>query len=177
MKFSTYAYLLVIGSVAAQDYISPEKRYTAGQDLPECHGNNGPLGINCIAPPCSGTNGPKDGPTGTPCLQDEPADIPHYNTDPVAGRPYATTGDRTRTEDGLGHYPSPPNHADYNNDKAASPAPYEGGNMTPGSGKQPITAAYFPDNYPKIASLVAFPEPQPIGTLMSQLSARSMENY
>merc|ERR1712086_685993 len=95
MKFATYAYLLALGSVAAQDYIAPEKRYTNAGGLPACHGNNGP----------------KDGPTGTPCLQDEPADIPHYNTDATAGRPYATTGDRTRTETGLGHYPNPPNHA------------------------------------------------------------------
>ncbi len=36
-----------------------------------------------------------DGPTGTPCERDEPAAIPHYNTDPKAGRPYQTTGDIT----------------------------------------------------------------------------------
>ena len=176
MKYAAFALLAaMVSDVSAQAYVSPEKRYTTSGGLPECHGNNGPLGINCVAPPCSGTNGPKDGPTGTPCLQDEPADIPHYNTDPTAGRPYATTGDRTRTEDGLGHYPSPPNHADYNNDKAASPAPYEGGNMAPGTGFHPITPAYFPDNYPRM--LVQIPEPQPIGTLMAQLNARSMENY
>ena len=172
MKFATYTYLLALGTVAAQtQYVAPEKRYTAGQDLPECHGNNGPLGINCIAPPCSGTNGPKDGPTGTPCLQDEPADIPHYNTDPTAGRPYATTGDRTRTEAGLGHYPSPANHADYNSDNTASPEPFSQGNFVPLSGHQPITTAYFPDNYPAHKSLLAF-EGEPIGTLMAQLSAR-----
>merc|ERR1719310_207634 len=139
MKYAAFALLAaMVSDVSAQAYVSPDKRYTTPGGLPECHGNNGPLGINCVAPPCSGTNGPKDGPTGTPCLQDEPADIPHYNTG-----------------------------------AAASPAPYEGGNMTPGSGKQPITAAYFPDNYPAV--LVQVPEPQPIGTLMAQLNARSME--
>merc|ERR1711971_1348893 len=65
-----------------------------------------------------------------PILQDEPADIPHYNTDATAGRPYATTGDRT-TETGLGHYPNPPNHADFNNPNLESPAPYhDGASMT-----------------------------------------------
>merc|ERR1712046_218736 len=153
MKFASYAILAAIGNVA-------------GQDLPECHGDNGPLGINCIAPPCSGTNGPKDGPTGTPCLQDEPADIPHYNTDPTAGRPYATTGDRTRTETGLGHYPNPPNHADFNNPNLASPAPYpDGASMTPGSGTAAITPAYMQTGEEMSLG-------QPIGTLMAQLEAR-----
>ena len=171
MKFATYTYLLALGTVAAQtQYVAPEKRYTAGQDLPECHGNNGPLGINCVAPPCSGTNGPKDGPTGTPCLQDEPADIPHYNTDPTAGRPYATTGDRTRTETGLGHFPNPPNHADFNNPNLATPAPYEqGANIPAGAGtgfKAAITPAYM-----QMTEEMSFPEPQPIGTLMAQLES------
>merc|ERR1712146_276579 len=76
MKYATLALLAaMVSDVSAQAYVSPEKRYTTAGGLPECHGNNGPLGINCVAPPCSGTNGPKDGPTGTPCLQDEPADI------------------------------------------------------------------------------------------------------
>merc|ERR1719327_1615732 len=65
--------------------------------LPACHGNNGPDGVNCAREVCSGTNGPKDGHTGTPCTREEPADIPHYNTDPEAGRPYQTTGDLTAT--------------------------------------------------------------------------------
>merc|ERR1712070_521731 len=65
--------------------------------LPACHGNNGPDGKNCAKETCSGTNGPKDGHTGTPCTREEPADIPHYNTDPEAGRPYQTTGDLTHT--------------------------------------------------------------------------------
>jgi len=175
MKFSTYAILATIGTVAAQDYISPEKRYTAAGGLPECHGNNGPLGINCIAPPCSGTNGPKDGPTGTPCLQDEPADIPHYNTDPTAGRPYATTGDRTRTETGLGHYPNPPNHADFNNPNMATPAPYSGATPMTGAGTG-FTSAITPA-YMQMTEEMSFPVAQPIGTLMAQLEARSMENY
>jgi len=49
--------------------------------LPECHGNNGPDGVNCARAACTGTNGPKDGPNGTPCTQAEPDSIPHYNTD------------------------------------------------------------------------------------------------
>lgn len=65
--------------------------------LPECHGNNGPDGVNCARAVCSGTNGPMDGHTGTPCTREEPASVPHYNTDPVAGRPYQTTGDISPT--------------------------------------------------------------------------------
>merc|ERR1712086_1043331 len=61
--------------------------------LPECHGTNGPDGVNCARAVCSGTNGPHDGPSGTACTLEEPAAIPAYTTDPVAGRPYATTGD------------------------------------------------------------------------------------
>ena len=70
--------------------------------LPECHGNNGPPGVNCKTVACTGTNGPLDGPTGTACTRDEPASVPHYNTDPTAGRPYATSGDLTHMD------PSPP---------------------------------------------------------------------
>ena len=66
-------------------------------ELPVCHGTNGPDGVNCKRVDCDGTNGPKDGETGTPCTREEPADIPHYNTDPEAGRPYQTTGDITHT--------------------------------------------------------------------------------
>merc|ERR1712046_525917 len=65
--------------------------------LPACHGNNGPDGVNCARETCSGTNGPVDGPSGTPCTRDEPASVPHYNTDPEAGRPYQTSGDITAT--------------------------------------------------------------------------------
>merc|ERR1719230_1378101 len=65
--------------------------------LPACHGNNGPDGKNCARETCSGTNGPMDGPSGTPCTKAEPDDIPHYNTDPTAGRPYQTSGDITAT--------------------------------------------------------------------------------
>ena len=61
--------------------------------LPVCHGNNGPVGVNCARPICNGTNGPMDGHVGTECVTEEPAAIPHYNTDPLAGRPYRTTGD------------------------------------------------------------------------------------
>merc|ERR1719352_149091 len=66
--------------------------------LPEFHGNNGPDGINCTRPTCNGTNGPMDGHVGTACTREEPgSDIPHYNSDPEAGRPYQTTGDNTHT--------------------------------------------------------------------------------
>eukprot|EP00356_Strombidium_inclinatum_P005659 CAMPEP_0170492806 /NCGR_PEP_ID=MMETSP0208-20121228/12890_1 /TAXON_ID=197538 /ORGANISM="Strombidium inclinatum, Strain S3" /LENGTH=203 /DNA_ID=CAMNT_0010768621 /DNA_START=9 /DNA_END=620 /DNA_ORIENTATION=+ len=65
--------------------------------LPPCHGTNGPDGVNCAREVCSGTNGPLDGHTGTPCTKEEPASIPHYNTDPTSGRAYETTGDLTRT--------------------------------------------------------------------------------
>jgi len=70
---------------------------TEAGKLPECHGNNGPDGVNCKRATCNGTNGPKDGETGTPCTQEEPDKVPHYKTDPTAGRPYATTGDLTAT--------------------------------------------------------------------------------
>jgi len=66
--------------------------------LPVCHGNNGPDGVNCAREACTGTNGPMDGPSGTPCTRAEPDAIPHYNTDPVAGRAYQTSGDITRTQ-------------------------------------------------------------------------------
>ena len=65
--------------------------------LPKCHGNNGPDGVNCDREICSGTNGPVDGPSGTPCTREQPDSIPHYNTDPTAGRPYQTSGDITPT--------------------------------------------------------------------------------
>merc|ERR1711990_971276 len=65
--------------------------------LPACHGNNGPDGKNCDKEVCSGTNGPMDGPSGTPCTREEPDSIPHYNTDATAGRPYQTSGDITKT--------------------------------------------------------------------------------
>jgi len=152
MKFSVIA--LIATAQAAQ--------------LPPCHGTNGPMGINCEVQACNGTNGPKDGPVGTPCNQAEPASIPHYNTDPTAGRPYATTGDRTRTETGIGHYPNPPNHSDYNNDHAATPAPYSAGEFRPGSIVASIAPAYV-----QMTEEIAYPEPQPIGVLMAQI----MENY
>ena len=133
--------------------------------LPPCHGTNGPLGINCEVQTCTGTNGPKDGPVGTPCNQESPASIPHYNTDPTAGRPYATTGDRTRTETGLGHYPNPPNHVDYNNDHAATPAPYSSGEFVPGSIVGSIAPAYV-----QMTEQIAYPVAQPIGVLMAQMN-------
>ena len=47
--------------------------------------------------PCTGTNGPKDGPVGTPCTRAEPESIPHYNEDPTAGNPYSDSGNITPT--------------------------------------------------------------------------------
>merc|ERR550514_888237 len=81
---------------------TPVKVKQDPKKLPECHGNNGPPGVNCKTVGCTGTNGPLDGPTGTACTRAEPASIPHYNTDATAGRPYATSGDLTHTD------PSPP---------------------------------------------------------------------
>jgi hypothetical protein len=51
----------------------PVKVATAKGKLPDCHGNNGPDGVNCEREVCDGTNGLKDGPTGTPCTREEPA--------------------------------------------------------------------------------------------------------
>ena len=141
---------------------------SAAAALPPCHGTNGPLGINCEVPDCTGTNGPKDGPVGTPCNQAEPDAIDHYNMDPTAGRPYATTGDRTRTESGIGHYPNPPNHADYNDPNLATPAPYSAGEFVPGSIVSSLTPTYVQLTEPK-----QYPSPRPIGALMAQI----MENY
>merc|ERR1719265_2516031 len=71
---------------------------TAAADLPICTGTNGPVGVNCQRTACTGTNGPMDGPASSGCIRDEPDDIPHYNEDPTAGRPYQTTGDQQETE-------------------------------------------------------------------------------
>jgi hypothetical protein len=158
---------------------------SASATLPPCHGNNGPLGINCAVPVCNGTNGPKDGPTGTPCTAEEVASIPHYNTDPTAGRPYATTGDITRTENGIGHYPSPPNHDNYNNGHLMTPAPYTVGGWNPGHSVQPLStygsepvttqatgARAFGTAYVQTEEMMV-PTPRPIGVLMAEI----MENY
>jgi hypothetical protein len=83
---------------------------TAAGQLPECTGTNGPVGVNCVRKACTGTNGPMDGPASSGCIRAEPATIPHYNTDPEAGRPYQTSGDQT---------PS---------DQVPAPAPYVGQN-------------------------------------------------
>jgi len=63
--------------------------------LPVCTGTNGLDGTNCARAVCSGTNGPMDGPSGTACTREEPAAIPHYNTEPTAGQPYQTSGNIT----------------------------------------------------------------------------------
>merc|ERR1711934_109842 len=77
---------------------TPVKVETAYDDLPECHGTNGPEGKNCKMAACTGTNGPKDGPAGTPCTRAEPAAIPHYNEDPTAGNPYHDSGNLVPTD-------------------------------------------------------------------------------
>ena len=78
---------------------------TAPADLPLCTGTNGPVGVNCQRKVCTGTNGPMDGPASSGCIREEPDDIWHYNEDPVAGRPFQTTGDQTHTEQVPGFAP------------------------------------------------------------------------
>jgi len=46
---------------------------TPYEKLPACTGTNGGEAVNCKQEVCSGTNGPKDGPVGTPCSRPEPA--------------------------------------------------------------------------------------------------------
>merc|ERR1712195_404778 len=111
--------------------------------LPECHGNNGPDGVNCTRAVCHGTNGPLDGPSGTPCTREEPAAIPHYNTDPVAGRPYQTSGDITRTH-------------------PADPAPEAAAKIQLSADPAPADSAK--DAAPK-ASTVGYPAPEKVLTL------------
>jgi len=72
---------------------------------PDCNGVNGPPLVNCKIPAWTGTNGPLDGPVGAPSTREEPANVPHYNTDATAGRPYQTTGDLTPSD------PAPANPA------------------------------------------------------------------
>lgn len=79
---------------------TPVNVKTPPGSLPPCHGTNGPDGVNCVRQTCDGTNGPKDGESGTPCTTEEPAAIPAYSTDPTAGSPYATTGNLTPTYPG-----------------------------------------------------------------------------
>ena len=67
---------------------NPLEVYTDPADLPICTGTNGPVGVNCQRETCTGTNGPMDGPSSSGCIREEPDAIPHYNEDPVAGRPY-----------------------------------------------------------------------------------------
>merc|ERR1719148_643828 len=93
MKGKSFHYDQKKGSLAQW---SPVVVETTGA-LPACHGNNGPDGVNCAKETCSGTNGPMDGETGTPCKKEEPDSVPHYNTDTQAGRPYQTSGDITKT--------------------------------------------------------------------------------
>ena len=62
---------------------------TKYEDLPACHGTNGPEGVNCKEETCSGTNGPKDGPVGTPCTKPQPAAYTNEQSH--------TTGNKTPT--------------------------------------------------------------------------------
>ena len=78
---------------------------TVPANLPLCTGTNGPVGTNCQRKVCTGTNGPMDGPASSGCIREEPDDIWHYNEDPVAGRPFQTTGDQTHTEQVPGFAP------------------------------------------------------------------------
>ena len=75
--------------------------------LPVCTGTNGLDGTNCARAVCNGTNGPKDGPAGTPCTREEPASIPHYNTEPTAGQRYQDTGNLTPTHPSALDPPAP----------------------------------------------------------------------
>jgi len=78
----------------AQNTWNGIKVATKPGELPPCHGTNGPDGVNCARQVCDGTNGPKDGESGTPCEREEPAAaIAAYKDTPTAGRPYTTTGD------------------------------------------------------------------------------------
>ena len=95
MKGSPYHFIQGKRALAQTSWVPVVVKSTG--PLPECHGNNGPDGVNCTRPICNGTNGPLDGHTGAPCTREEPAAIPHYNTDPTAGRPYQTSGDITPT--------------------------------------------------------------------------------
>ena len=74
------------------DIITPFSR------LPICNGNNGPAYVNCKRPKCDGTNGPMDGVASSGCVQEVVNEIPSYDDDPKAGRPYKTTGDLTKTD-------------------------------------------------------------------------------
>ena len=63
--------------------------------MPYCNGVNGPVWVNCRIPRCDGTNGPMDGPSQSGrCYQDYAYGISSYSSDPTAGRPYRTTGDK-----------------------------------------------------------------------------------
>ena len=104
MKGDTYKYTQNLAQWTGLDVA------TKPADLPTCTGTNGPVGVNCQREACTGTNGPMDGPAGSGCLRAEPASIPHYNTDPEAGRAYQTSGDQTPTN------------------QVPSPAPYVGQN-------------------------------------------------
>merc|ERR1711865_893307 len=75
--------------------------------LPVCTGTNGLDGTNCARAICNGTNGPMDGASGTPCTKEEPAAIPHYNTEPTAGQPYQTSGNITPTHPSALDPPAP----------------------------------------------------------------------
>lgn len=74
---------------------TPVEVYQDPETMPYCTGTNGPVGVNCKAAVCNGTNGPKDGPVGTPCVHEEPASMPKH--DHVSGQKYQTTGNLTPT--------------------------------------------------------------------------------
>ena len=93
--------------------------------LPVCTGTNGLDGTNCARAVCNGTNGPMDGASGTPCTREEPASIPHYNTEPTAGQPYSTSGNITPSHPSALDPPAPISAALLQ----ADPAPEAGANQ------------------------------------------------
>ena len=66
-----------------------------------------------------------DGASGTPCTKEEPASIPHYNTEPTAGQPYQDSGNLTPTHPSALDPPAPISAALLQ----ADPAPEAGANQ------------------------------------------------
>jgi len=67
-----------------------------------------------------------DGAAGTPCTREEPASIPHYNTEPTAGQPYQDSGNITPTHPSVLDPPAPISAALLQAE--ADPAPEGGAN-------------------------------------------------
>ena len=100
-----------------------------------------------------------DGHTGAPCTREEPAAIPHYNTDPTAGRPYQTSGDITPT-----HPPDPAPATATVQKKAVKLAQEEP--AAPAKAAAPAAPAKAADAAPaKEASNGGYPAPEKVLTL------------